>query len=332
MADPGQHFAEKTTLLFNMRSDFPSPSDEILDVLMNVLLPSTATVNTTKPLFPPAAANTIASSSHLTDAPGNLLSFDSDWDFNEYLNFDSLNNMDFPFTTPSESTSNPTAQDPPIAAVCLPGLSHFPSHVTASTLPDSAIHSTSPTVISLNDSEGYCPPCPTICSTSPAVISLNDSEGYHPPCPPPLVPSCRKPYGGSGTLFIKSASLSAMTMDDSNSDVAAACLFSRLDLKCKTLDVSSKDMDVQAFFSTEPASTSATSALKAPQGHKHAWTTAASRVGNHDSEDEMGKLASAAYTISEEKAHQLDASHQQWALESHANCEQKAADRSADHK
>ena len=190
MADPGQHFAEKTTLLFNMRSDFLSPSDEISDALMNVLLPLTATVNTTNPLFPPAAADTITSSSHLTGAPGNLLLFNGDWNFNEYLNFDSLNNMDFPFTTPSKSTSNPTAQDPPIAAICLPGPLHFPSHVTASTLPDSAICSTSLTVISLNDSEGYCPPCPAIHSTSPAVISLNNNEGYHPPCPPPLVPSC----------------------------------------------------------------------------------------------------------------------------------------------
>ena len=87
-----------------------------------------------------------------------------------------------------------------------------------------------------------------------------------------------------------------------------------------------------SFFSTEPASTSATSASKAPQGRKRAWTTAASRVGNCDSGDEMGKLASAAYAISEEKAHQSDASHQQWALESCANCEQKAADHSADHE
>ena len=76
-----------------------------------------------------------------------------------------------------------------------------------------------------------------------------------------------------------------MTMDDSNSDVAAACLFSRLDLKCKTPDVSSEDMDVQAFFSTEPASTSATSASKAPQGCKRARTTAASHVGNRNSKD-----------------------------------------------
>ena len=76
-------------------------------------------------------------------------------------------------------------------------------------------------------------------------------------------------------IFIKSASMSAMTTDDSDFNVAAACLFSRLDLKCKTPDVSSEDMDAQAFFSTEPASTSATSASKAPQGHKHAWTTAA---------------------------------------------------------
>ena len=121
-------------------------------------------------------------------------------------------------------------------------------------------------------------------------------------------------------------------MDDSDSDVAAARLFSRLDLKCKTPDISSEDTDMQAFFSTEPASTSATSALKAPQGRKHARTTAASHVGNRDSGDEMGKLASAAYTISEEKARQSDASHQQWALESRANCEQKAADHSADHE
>ena len=133
-------------------------------------------------------------------------------------------------------------------------------------------------------------------------------------------------------IFIKSASPSAITTDDSNSNVVAAHLFSRLDLKHKTLDISSEDMDMQAFFSTEPASTSATFTLKAPQGHKHAWTTAASHVGNCDSGDEMGKLTSAAYAISEEKAHQLDASHQQWALKSCANHKQKAADCSANHK
>ena len=133
-------------------------------------------------------------------------------------------------------------------------------------------------------------------------------------------------------IFIKSASPSAMTTDDSNSNVGAARLFSRLDLKHKTLDISSEDTDVQAFFSTEPASTSATSASKAPQGRKCARTTAASHVGNRNSEDEMGKLISAAYAISEEKAHQSDASRQQWALESCANHEQKAADHSADHE
>ena len=123
-----------------------------------------------------------------------------------------------------------------------------PTALTASIPPTAPTASISPTA----PTASVPPPTPamSIAPAKPGVILLNDDIVYHPPYHPPLVPHFPESSHTSGsTTFLKSSSLFVLTTDNSDSDTAAANLFTKLNLmKCKTptLEVSSKETDTKS--------------------------------------------------------------------------------------